>query len=145
MPDDPQRADPASLPLDVGEVDPHVVELAEGKADAGRDREVVELHRDLLAPDHERSTAASQAVAHRPRHKLQHLCGTGEQQLGPGQTRGLTGAVERLERPVDVQPVGRARRVGVDGESAGWPRHSSTVSRKVGAPQGRVLARARTG
>ena len=38
---------------------------------------------------------------------------------------------------------------GADGESAGWPRHRSssgeTVSRKVGAPQGRVLARARTG
>ena len=89
-----ERADPASLPLDVGEVDAHVVELAEGEADAGRDREVVELHRDLLAADHERATAASQAVAHRPRHKLQHLCRAGEQQLGPGQTRGLTGAVE---------------------------------------------------
>jgi len=32
-----------------------------------------------------------------------------------------------------------------DGEPVRWPRRGSTTSRKVGAPQGRVLVRARTG
>jgi len=35
--------------------------------------------------------------------------------------------------------------VSVDGEPAGWPRHDSIVSRKVGAPQGRVLANGQSG
>ena len=32
-----------------------------------------------------------------------------------------------------------------DGESAGWPRHGTTVSRKVGTPTGTVLARCQVG
>jgi hypothetical protein len=50
---------------------------------------------------------------------------------------------------VSVRLTLPAWQTGEDGESAGWPRHGlasvGTVSRKVGAPQGRVLVNGQSG
>ena len=64
----------------------------------------------------------------------------------------LTGSAGHRRHPTDAlsghRHVPGGGTIGVDGESAGWPRHgplSGIVSRKVGTPQSRVLANGQSG
>jgi len=54
-------------------------------------------------------------------------------------------AIEREEAATFWVPHGGCRHTGSDGEPAGWPRRSSTASRKVGAPEGKGAGESQDG